>query len=331
SAGSGPTLGRNCSSLSLNLHSTSWLVDCAEGTQIQLQRASNVTPGRISKVFITHLHVDHCFGILPFMNTAMSSASNPGKPSRLDNVVRLEFYGPSGLRQMIRTNLKLTQMSLLGKYAAHELLFDNEPTFTNEETELHSNEVPGQDIRIGPDGLWHNIEDSEGFTIDAGPIVHRVTSLGYVFNEKPTFHIGLAYLRMLDDLNPLILPRGVSRARALLSTLADNENPQPVTLQDGSIIYPPPRELAGRKLVILGDTSDPSAMIPISQDADVLVHESTNAWIPASLSKNQSTLMTPEEVQAKAISRGHATPGMAGQFAATIRAKALYLNHFGVK
>ena len=76
---------------------------------------------------------------------------------------------------MIRSNLKLTQMKLLGKYAAHELLFRDDPAVTCSKAEMHENEAPGRDIRIGVDGLWRNLEDSEGWTIDAGPIVHRGT------------------------------------------------------------------------------------------------------------------------------------------------------------
>jgi ribonuclease Z len=64
-------------------------------------------------------------------------------------------------------------MSLRGKYAAHELLFENDQAYTCDAAELHGNEVPGRDIRLGPDGVWHDFEDSEGMTIDAAPIAHR--------------------------------------------------------------------------------------------------------------------------------------------------------------
>lgn len=88
--------------------------------------------------------------------------------------LRLELYGPSGLRKLIRTNLQITQLALRGKYAAHELLFENETSSAScEEDALHENEIPGRDIRAGEDGLWRGFEQSDGFEIHAAPLVHR--------------------------------------------------------------------------------------------------------------------------------------------------------------
>ena len=67
-----------------------------------------------------------------------------------------------------------------------------------------------------------------------------------------------------------------------------------------------------RKIVILGDTCDPSAIVDHAMDADVLVHEAT---------------CSDDDLQV-ALSKGHSTAGMAGDFARRIRAKHLVLNHF---
>lgn len=84
---------------------------------------------------------------------------------------------------------------------------------------------------------------------------------------------------------------------------------------DGRIILPEmvsgiPRK--SRKIVILGDTCDPSAIVDHAMDADVLVHEAT---------------CSDDDLQV-ALSKGHSTAGMAGDFARRIRAKHLVLNHF---
>jgi len=136
---------------------------------------------------------------------------------------------------------------------------------------------------------------------------------------------------MLDDIPHANLPPGAVQPRYLLSSLVNLQNPEPVVLKDGTKIDPPQRDIPGRKIVILGDTSDASAIAPLAEDADLLVHESTNAWLPAHLEKNKVTYNTPADVRTKAISRGHATPDMAGEFAKSVRARNLYLNHFGVK
>jgi ribonuclease Z len=84
-----------------------------------------------------------------------------------------------------------------------------------------------------------------------------------------------------------------------------------------------------RKLVILGDTYDPTAITPLATSPSLLVHEATDAHIPRSV--DYKARRTPELVTEKALSRGHSTPAMAGAFAKSIRAKRLVLNHIGCR
>lgn len=93
------------------------------------------------------------------------------------------------------------------------------------------------------------------------------------------------------------------------------KNGETVTLDDGRILSPndyvgPSRP--GRRLVILGDCSDASNVIPFAQNCDVLVHECTH----------DDTLLT------KAIDFGHSTPSIATSLAQKCNAKCLLLNHF---
>lgn len=68
-----PSATRNHSSLALRLGSNVWLFDCGEATQIQLQKSS-VKMGKIQKIFITHTHGDHIFGLAPLLASCLNGA-----------------------------------------------------------------------------------------------------------------------------------------------------------------------------------------------------------------------------------------------------------------
>ncbi|MGP3593228.1 ribonuclease BN [Vagococcus sp. WN89Y] len=96
-----PTRTRNVTAMLLNLqHPTRaglWLFDCGEGTQHQLQHTA-FHPGKLDKIFITHLHGDHLFG-LPGLLCSRSMAGN---------VQPLHIYGPAGIREFVQTALRLS-------------------------------------------------------------------------------------------------------------------------------------------------------------------------------------------------------------------------------
>ncbi len=96
-----PTRTRNMTSILLNLQqptlSASWLFDCGEGTQHQLLKTS-YHPGKLDKIFITHLHGDHLFG-LPGLLCSRSMQGNP-QP--------LTIYGPKGVREFVEVALRLS-------------------------------------------------------------------------------------------------------------------------------------------------------------------------------------------------------------------------------
>lgn len=152
-----------------------------------------------------------------------------------------------------------------------------------------------------------------------------------MFSESPTTSTpSSVYIPALDANGPaLYAQRGIKFPRSLLRTLLVDR--KPLHLPDGTILEPPPLDNPGRKVVILGDTSDASSMIPIAMDASILVHESTNAFIPMHITNKVRGLTsrgTVESVRNKAIGRGHSTADMAGDFAKAIHARRLFLNHF---
>ncbi|MGM1044692.1 ribonuclease Z [Paenibacillus uliginis N3/975] len=96
-----PTLQRNVTSIALRLleeRRSMWLFDCGEGTQHQILR-SPLKMTRLEKIFITHLHGDHIFG-LPGL---LSSRSAQGATSPVT------IYGPKGIKAYIETSLDISQ------------------------------------------------------------------------------------------------------------------------------------------------------------------------------------------------------------------------------
>lgn len=96
-----PTRSRNVTAMLLDLqHPTRagyWLFDCGEGTQHQLLRTA-YHPGKLDKIFITHLHGDHLFG-LPGLLCSRSMAGNMNA---------LTIYGPAGIGEFVETTLRLS-------------------------------------------------------------------------------------------------------------------------------------------------------------------------------------------------------------------------------
>lgn len=96
-----PTRQRNVTAMLLDLqhptHAGLWLFDCGEGTQHQLLETA-YHPGKLDKIFITHLHGDHLFG-LPGLLCSRSMAGN---------VRPLTLYGPAGIREFVDTTLRLS-------------------------------------------------------------------------------------------------------------------------------------------------------------------------------------------------------------------------------
>jgi len=88
-----PTRARNVSSVALRLpqRAQMWLFDCGEGTQHQILR-SDLKVSQLSRIFITHMHGDHIFGLMGLL----ASCGLAG------NVERIDIYGPPGLNEYLQ-------------------------------------------------------------------------------------------------------------------------------------------------------------------------------------------------------------------------------------
>ncbi|MHC5217557.1 ribonuclease Z [Enterococcus sp. LJL128] len=108
-----PAKHRNVSSIALKLldeRNAVWLFDCGEGTQLQILK-SNIRPRKIEKIFITHLHGDHIYG-LPGL---LSSRSFQGGNEQLD------IYGPQGIKNFIETSFSVSKTRVSYPIVYHEL------------------------------------------------------------------------------------------------------------------------------------------------------------------------------------------------------------------
>ncbi|HEM6178901.1 TPA: ribonuclease Z [Streptococcus suis] len=113
-----PSKARNVSSLALKLLdeiNQVWLFDCGEGTQKQILETT-IRPRKVAKIFITHLHGDHIFGLPGFL----SSRSFQSSEEQTD----IDIYGPVGIRSFVLASLKVSGTRLPYRIHFHEFDVD---------------------------------------------------------------------------------------------------------------------------------------------------------------------------------------------------------------
>ncbi|KAI9029892.1 beta-lactamase-like protein [Phycomyces nitens] len=331
-----PSATRNHQAMALRLNGDIWMFDCGEATQHQMQK-SKLKMGRITRIFITHMHGDHCFGLAPLL-CSMTENLNSGLPRANDPPI--EIYGPRPLRHWLRTSLKSTYSHLGRPYRVHELLLDSDTADTS--TDYHDSELPGENLRLiqdtqnpnkAPHYVMNCTEDNVAYTVLGVPIKHSIPSLGFLVQE-PEFpgQLDIKTLTPILQRNSEALrAQGYKNPLAILGQL--QRTLKPVTLPDGAILMPPVAR-PGRQIVILGDTSDASPIITLCRpNPHLLVHEATNALTSLDRVglKIGAQPPTQQEVEEKALSHGHSTPQMAGKLAHQMGVKKMILTHFSVR
>lgn len=140
-----PTLHHNASAQVVEVRGKLFLIDCGEGTQVQLRR-SRLRFTKISAVFITHLHGDHCFGLIGMLSTF----------GLLGRTARLAIYAPVALEAMLKQQMQLF---------CHD--FDYEVDF-------HAVDTTQQQV----------VYEDRSLTVETIPLEHRMPCCGYLFREK---------------------------------------------------------------------------------------------------------------------------------------------------
>lgn len=331
-----PGKTRNTSGAALRLDGEMWMIDLGEATQHQVQR-SKLKIGSATKIFLTHMHGDHAFGLVPFLCALADGAGGvlEGADWREREAMRsppIDIYGLRGTRRLIRTTLECTYTKLARRYRVHELLFEHDEAHVGRP---HRQEMPGRDLRINAEGYWPDfLSEDDKMQASAVPIKHTVPCVGFIFKEHPRPEpLNVKELEPLLKRNKEALalePYNLRNHMQVLGIL--QREGKPFTLPDGTVLPPPAVLDNGRKVVILGDTYDAEsdAMDKVATGADLLVHEATNAFLPE-FEEKETEAGTYEELAKKTKSHGHSTPQVAGQFARRIGAKSLFLNHFSAR
>ncbi|WP_026976702.1 ribonuclease Z [Flavobacterium tegetincola] len=135
----------NPTSQVLEMQNRLFLIDCGEGTQVQL-RKNKIKFSKINQIFISHLHGDHCYGLIGLVSTFMS----------LGRVNDLHIFGPKGIKQIINLQLRLSNSWTSYKLIFHEL--------TSTESEV--------------------IFEDDKVIVSTIPLEHRVYTNGFLFQEK---------------------------------------------------------------------------------------------------------------------------------------------------
>lgn len=169
-----PSKARNVSSLALKLLdeiNQIWLFDCGEGTQNQILETT-IRPRKVAKIFITHLHGDHIFGLPGFL----SSRSFQSSEEQTD----IDIYGPMGIRSFVLASLKASGAHLPYRIHFHE--FDVDTVGQVLETDKFSVFAEKLDHTIPCVGYRVIQKDLEG-TLDADALSAAGVPFGPLFGK----------------------------------------------------------------------------------------------------------------------------------------------------
>lgn len=142
-----PTLKHNASSQIVLIRDKVFMIDCGEGTQVQLRR-SRINFNKLSAVFITHLHGDHCFGLIGLISTF----------GMLGRISPLHIYAPKDFFPILQQQLDVFCCGLEYKVVFHPV-------------DTEKNDI---------------IYEDRSLTVTSIPLNHRIACCGYLFREKST-------------------------------------------------------------------------------------------------------------------------------------------------
>lgn len=156
-----PSRQRNVTSIALRLlaeRNAIWLFDCGEGTQHQILSTS-IKPRKIEKIFITHLHGDHIYGLPGLLSSR----------SFLGGETALTIYGPKGIKEFVLVSLKISQTFLKYNLFFHE--FEKDSIIFEDNTFL----VEVKKLEHGIDSYGYRVVEKDR---PGELLVHKLKELG---------------------------------------------------------------------------------------------------------------------------------------------------------
>ena len=220
-----PRTFTNPTSQILEIKNRIFLIDCAEGTQVQL-RKNKIRFSKINHIFISHLHGDHFFGLIGLVSTF----------TLLNRTTDLHIYGPKGIQEIIKLQLRLSN-----SWTNYGLFFH--------ELESNNSEVIFEDEKV---------------LVKTIPLKHRVYTNGFLFQEKAAqrklnldavqnYEIDTCYYQKIKNGKDI--------------TLEDGR-----IIENDKLTFDP---IPAKNYAFCSDTAYNEAIIPIIENIDVLYHEST--------------------------------------------------------
>ena len=143
-----PTTRHLATSQVINIREKLFMIDCGEGTQVQLRR-SRLKFSRLNHIFISHLHGDHCFGLMGLISTF----------GMLERTADLHIYCHSELQRLMEPQLEFFCKGGM----PYDVIFHP----------------------INP-GEQQVIYEDRSVSVETIPLRHRLPTCGFIFREKPT-------------------------------------------------------------------------------------------------------------------------------------------------
>lgn len=142
-----PTLKHNASSQLIEMRGKCFMVDCGEGAQMQFRR-SHIHFSKLNAIFISHMHGDHCFGLMGLLSTL----------GMLGRTSKLRIYASKDYEPLFKQQVEFFMQTM--EYEMEMIPIDTEK----------------QQV----------IYEDHSLTVETVPLQHRVPCCGFIFREKPT-------------------------------------------------------------------------------------------------------------------------------------------------